>query len=141
MRRRVRLSHENEKRMFGRVQSALEKGAYAIMNNTALRPGLVLGLIALSSSRLRADVNITSPTSGNIGTGAIILKAPAGFVFDTGGTAPTALSTAFLLFLPDLVQFLRFTAGSLKQFWSNSCSQSPVVSVLRFTAGSLKSSK
>jgi len=31
--------------------------------------------------------------SGNVGTGTIILKAPSGFVFDTGGTAPTVLIT------------------------------------------------
>src|SRR5262249_1217746 len=31
--------------------------------------------------------------SGNVGTGTIILKAPAGFVFDTAGTAPTVLLT------------------------------------------------
>src|SRR6516164_11299277 len=31
--------------------------------------------------------------SANVGTGTIILKAPAGFVFDTGGTAPTMLVT------------------------------------------------
>src|SRR5206468_7493183 len=37
---------------------------------------------------------LTGPTytenaSGNVGAGTIILNAPAGFVFDTGGTAPT----------------------------------------------------
>jgi hypothetical protein len=42
--------------------------------------------------------NLTGPSysenaSGNVGTGTIILKAPAGFVFDTGGTAPTMLIT------------------------------------------------
>jgi hypothetical protein len=31
--------------------------------------------------------------SGNVGPGTIILKAPAGFVFDTGGTAPNVLIT------------------------------------------------
>src|SRR5262249_12007894 len=31
--------------------------------------------------------------SGEVGTGTIILKAPAGFLFDTGGTAPTVLIT------------------------------------------------
>src|SRR5205814_7186482 len=39
---------------------------------------------------------LTGPTytenaSGNVGTGTIVLNAPAGFVFDTGGTAPTVL--------------------------------------------------
>ena len=31
--------------------------------------------------------------SGNVGTGTIILKAPTGFVFDTGGAVPTVLMT------------------------------------------------
>jgi hypothetical protein len=31
----------------------------------------------------------TENTSGNVGTGTIILKVPSGFIFDTGGTAPT----------------------------------------------------
>src|SRR5262249_25758657 len=31
--------------------------------------------------------------SANVGTGTIILNAPPGFVFDTGGTAPTVLIT------------------------------------------------
>jgi hypothetical protein len=31
--------------------------------------------------------------SGNVGTGTILLNAPAGFVFDTSGTAPTILLT------------------------------------------------
>ena len=35
----------------------------------------------------------TENASGNVGTGTIILNAPAGFVFDTGGTAPTVLIT------------------------------------------------
>src|SRR5262249_11682264 len=40
--------------------------------------------------------SLTGPTysenaSGNIGTGTIILNAPAGFLFDTGGTAPTVM--------------------------------------------------
>ena len=42
--------------------------------------------------------NLTGPAysekaSGNVGTGTIILKAPTGFVFDTGGTAPTVKIT------------------------------------------------
>src|SRR5439155_9597251 len=41
-----------------------------------------------------AFTTLTGPTytenfAGDIGTGTIILNAPAGFVFDTGGTAPT----------------------------------------------------
>jgi hypothetical protein len=39
-------------------------------------------------------IGLTGPTytenaSGNVGTGTIILKVPNGFIFDTGGTAPT----------------------------------------------------
>jgi fibronectin-binding autotransporter adhesin len=42
--------------------------------------------------------NLTGPVyteiqSGNVAAGTIILNAPAGFVFDTGGTAPTVLVT------------------------------------------------
>src|SRR5262249_30089073 len=42
--------------------------------------------------------NLTGPiysekTNGNVGTGTIILKVPTGFVFDTGGTAPTVKIT------------------------------------------------
>src|SRR4030095_1156261 len=38
--------------------------------------------------------SLTGPTysetlSGDVGLGTIILKSPAGFVFDTGGTLPT----------------------------------------------------
>ncbi len=35
----------------------------------------------------------TENSSGNAGTGTMILNAPGGFVFDTGGTAPTVLVT------------------------------------------------
>src|SRR5262249_2103035 len=43
--------------------------------------------------------NLTGPiysenASGNVGTGTIILNAPAGFSFDTGGTAPTVRITS-----------------------------------------------
>jgi hypothetical protein len=37
--------------------------------------------------------NYSENASGNVGTGTVILNAPAGFVFDTGGTAPTMLVT------------------------------------------------
>src|SRR5207245_7569739 len=33
------------------------------------------------------------PASGSAGLGTIILNAPAGFIFDTGGTPPTVLLT------------------------------------------------
>ena len=33
----------------------------------------------------------TENAIGDVGTGTIIVNAPAGFVFDTGGTAPTVL--------------------------------------------------
>src|SRR5205823_12592338 len=35
----------------------------------------------------------TENASGNVGTGTITLAAPSGFLFDTGGTAPTVLMT------------------------------------------------
>ena len=35
----------------------------------------------------------TENASGDVGTGTIIVNAPAGFIFDTGGTAPTVLIT------------------------------------------------
>src|SRR5262249_4183414 len=43
-------------------------------------------------------ISLTGPSysenaSGDVGTGTIIVNAPAGFVFDTGGTAPTILLT------------------------------------------------
>src|SRR5207253_2940490 len=34
----------------------------------------------------------TENASGNVGTGTIILNVPSGFIFDTGGTAPTVSS-------------------------------------------------
>jgi len=37
----------------------------------------------------------TEAASGNVGTGTILLKAPSGFIFDIGGTAPTVLITRF----------------------------------------------
>jgi hypothetical protein len=63
--------------------------------------GLVL---ATGGSALSADsvggayTTLVGPTyyeaaSGDIGTGTIILNPPAGFVFDTGGTAPTVVIT------------------------------------------------
>ncbi|TAK93698.1 MAG: Ig-like domain repeat protein [Verrucomicrobia bacterium] len=56
--------------------------------------------VATGGSAISADAtggtytNLTGPiytekANGNVGTGTIILKAPTGFVFDTGGTAPT----------------------------------------------------
>ena len=36
---------------------------------------------------------ITESATAEIGTGTIVLNAPSGFIFDTGGTAPTALVT------------------------------------------------
>src|SRR5207247_8920430 len=37
--------------------------------------------------------NYSENSTGQIGTGTIILNAPAGFIFDTGGTAPTVAIT------------------------------------------------
>src|SRR5206468_7669304 len=58
---------------------------------------------ATGGSAIAADsatgtfTSLTGPTysedlAGEVGTGTIILNAPAGFVFDTGGTAPSVLS-------------------------------------------------
>ncbi len=51
-----------------------------------------------SSSAGGAYTTLTGPmyyeaASGDVGTGTYILNAPSGFVFDTGGTAPTMLVT------------------------------------------------
>lgn len=59
---------------------------------------------AAGGSAISADAtsggftNLTGPAyselaSGNVGPGTIVLKAPGGFLFDTGGTAPTVLIT------------------------------------------------
>src|SRR6185369_11430151 len=60
--------------------------------------------LATGGSAISADgatgtfTTLTGPTysentTDEVGTGTIILKAPTGFVFDTGGTAPTMLIT------------------------------------------------
>jgi len=54
--------------------------------------------IAADGAATGTFTSLTGPTysekaSGNVGTGTIILNAPAGFVFDTGGTKPTVLIT------------------------------------------------
>src|SRR5205814_2900502 len=57
---------------------------------------------ATGGSAISADTvggtftSLTGPTysenaNGNVGTGTIILSVPSGFIFDTGGTAPTVL--------------------------------------------------
>ncbi len=48
-----------------RLQACSSEAARAIMKTNALRLGLVLGLLALNSTNLRANVVITSPTGGN----------------------------------------------------------------------------
>jgi hypothetical protein len=53
--------------------------------------------IAADGAVSGAFTTLTGPTyseevAGEVGTGTIILNAPAGFRFDTGGTAPTVLS-------------------------------------------------
>src|SRR5437870_13241940 len=50
---------------FSRLLALLDNSPFPIMNKTALRLGLVLGLIAFSSPQLLANVVITSPTGGN----------------------------------------------------------------------------
>ena len=54
--------------------------------------------IPADSAASGAFTSLTGPTysedaSGEVGTGTIILNAPAGFTFDTGGTAPTVAIT------------------------------------------------
>src|SRR5262249_20383762 len=54
--------------------------------------------IAADGAATSTFTSLTGPSysenaSGNAGAGTIILKAPAGFVFDTGGTAPNVLIT------------------------------------------------
>src|SRR5262249_14648433 len=51
------------------------------------------GAIAADGAAAGTFTSLTGPSyaenaSGNVGTGTIIVNAPAGFVFDTGGTAP-----------------------------------------------------
>src|SRR6266487_1330794 len=50
---------------FNRLLDLLDNSPFPIMNKTALRLGLVLGLIAFNSTQLLANVVITSPTGGN----------------------------------------------------------------------------
>src|SRR6266705_2999632 len=50
---------------FNRLLDLLDHSRLPIMNKTALRLGLVLGLIAFNSTQLLANVVITSPTGGN----------------------------------------------------------------------------
>src|SRR4030095_6512724 len=57
-----------------------------------------IGGTAISSSSGTNFTTLTGPTyweaaTADVGTGTIILNAPSGFVFDTGGTAPTVLIT------------------------------------------------
>ena len=48
-----------------RFSDHLDNTAFPIMKMPALRLGLVMGLIAFSSTQLLANVVITSPTGGN----------------------------------------------------------------------------
>src|SRR5207245_7426075 len=72
--------------------------------SSALSAAFTVGGVdrALGGGAISADTaggtytTLTGPTyyeaaSGDVGTGTIILNAPTGFVFDTGGTAPTVL--------------------------------------------------
>src|SRR5262249_46462446 len=52
------------------------------------------GTAILTNSVGGAYTNLTGPayfeiSTGEVGTGTIILNAPTGFIFDSGGTAPT----------------------------------------------------
>jgi fibronectin-binding autotransporter adhesin len=100
----------------GSATLAMASGSQTILdrNNTAdqadigwtviaLGPGSILAL-ASGSSAISADTTGSTYTSligptyteiqnGNVGTGTIILKVPAGFIFDTNVTLPTVLIT------------------------------------------------
>src|SRR5207249_2939097 len=56
------------------------------------------GSAILADGATGTFTSLTAPAysenaSGNVGTGTIVLNPPSGFVFDTGGTAPTVLVT------------------------------------------------
>src|SRR5262249_23720679 len=56
------------------------------------------GTLAADGAATATFSTLTGPgysenASGDVGVGTIIVNAPAGFVFDTGGTAPTVLVT------------------------------------------------
>src|SRR5436190_23856568 len=50
---------------FNRLLDLLDSSPFPIMNKTALRLGVVLGLIVFNSAQLLANVVVTSPTGGN----------------------------------------------------------------------------
>src|SRR6266542_6138599 len=50
---------------FNRLLDLVDNSPLTFMNKTTLRLGLVLGLIAFSSTQILANVVITSPTGGN----------------------------------------------------------------------------
>src|SRR5580765_1836295 len=69
---------------FNRLLALLDNSPLPFMNKTTLRLGLVMGLIAFSSTQLLANVVITSPTGGN--------NLPADKALNsTNGSAFTAL--------------------------------------------------
>src|SRR6185503_9583505 len=56
------------------------------------------GAIAADGAANGTFTTLTGPSysenaSGDVGLGTIIINAPSGFIFDTGGTAPTVLVT------------------------------------------------
>jgi hypothetical protein len=83
----------------------LDNGTKASSTSPAIPVSPAQYTPATGGSAISADTtggawtSLTGPTysenaSGNVGTGTIILKAPAGFMFDTGGTAPTVKITS-----------------------------------------------
>src|ERR1051325_6065212 len=112
---------------FNRLLALLDNSRLPIMNKTALRLGLVLGLIAFNSSQLLASVTITSPTGGNNmsadkalnSTNGAAFTALGNIVITEGATADFANGTGqtLILTVPGGYQFnpgvgtVTFTTG------------------------------
>src|SRR6266542_3580719 len=103
---------------FNRLLALVDNSPFPIMNKTALRLGLVLGLIAFNSTLLLADVVITMPTGGNNMSADKALNSTNGAAFTALGNIviTEGLNTDFangtgqtlILTLPD---GWRFNAG------------------------------
>src|SRR2546426_3793828 len=112
---------------FNRVLDLVHNSRLPIMNKTAIRLGLVLGLIAFNSTQLLANVVITSPTGGNNIPADKALNSTNGAAFTAlGNIVITAgvntdfahcTSQTLILTLPDGWQFnagvgtVTFTTG------------------------------
>src|SRR5438552_8690782 len=100
---------------FNRLLALLDNSPFPIMNKTAIRLGLVLGLIAFNSTQLLANVVITSPSGGN--------NVPADKALNsTNGRAFTALGNIVITegaasdFAPGNSQTLVLTVADGWQF-------------------------